>query len=172
MGSDAPATGDFSAPVKKPRKSAFKLFGEVLEHGGPGYLQFAITNICNARCDFCGFAVDRFDPRQGRSVTLKEAKDTIDIAVRNHIGYLLFVGALDARKDPASLLRAWTSAREARPQLKLVVAGDPGRQAPPRMPDARTKGRSEPARAAPMASTARRSAAAAAGKLPPKAISC
>lgn len=56
-------------------------------------------------------------------------------------GYLLFVGALDARKDPASLLRAWTSAREARPQLKLVVAGDPGRQAPPRMPDARMLGR-------------------------------
>src|SRR5580765_3787781 len=27
-------------------------------------------------------------------------------------GYLLFVGALDARKDPASLLRAWTAARD------------------------------------------------------------
>jgi MoaA/NifB/PqqE/SkfB family radical SAM enzyme len=55
-------------------------------------LQFAITNICNARCDFCGFAVDRFDPKQRRSVTLQEARDVIDIAVRNHIGYLLFVG--------------------------------------------------------------------------------
>ncbi|HUS36935.1 MAG TPA: radical SAM protein, partial [Verrucomicrobiae bacterium] len=64
----------------------------VLEHGGPGYLQFAITNICNAQCDFCGFAVDRFDPKKRRSVTLKEAKDVIDIAVKNHIGYLLFVG--------------------------------------------------------------------------------
>ena len=68
------------------------MIGEVLRHGGPGYLQFAITNICNARCDFCGFAVDRFDPKQRRSVTLKEAKDVIDIAVKNHIGYLLFVG--------------------------------------------------------------------------------
>ena len=65
---------------------------EVLDHGGPGYLQFAITNICNAKCDFCGFAVDRFDPKMRRSVTLKEAKDVIDIAVKNHIGYLLFVG--------------------------------------------------------------------------------
>src|SRR5216117_143200 len=83
---------DSSRPVARPRKSAFQLVKEVLDHGGPGYLQFAITNICNAKCDFCGFAVDRFDPKQRRSVTLQEAKDVIDIAVKNHIGYLLFVG--------------------------------------------------------------------------------
>jgi MoaA/NifB/PqqE/SkfB family radical SAM enzyme len=89
---ETPAKPDFSKPVAVPRKSAFRLLGEVLNHGGPGYLQFAITNICNAKCDFCGFAVDRFDPRQRRSVTLQEARDVIDIARRNHIGYLLFVG--------------------------------------------------------------------------------
>src|SRR5437879_1441715 len=79
-------------PAARPKSSVFKLIGEVLSHGGPGYLQFAITNICNAKCDFCGFAVDRFDPKQRRSVTLQEAKDVVDIAVKNHIGYLLFVG--------------------------------------------------------------------------------
>ena len=79
-------------PVVRPKKSFFKLVGEVLEHGGPGYLQFAITNICNADCDFCGFARSKFDPKARRSVTLKEAQDVIDIAVKNHIGYLLFVG--------------------------------------------------------------------------------
>ena len=83
---------DFSRPVNRPKKNVFQLVGEVLDHGGPGYLQFAITNICNARCDFCGFAVDRFDPKQRRSVTLAQAKDAIDIALKNHIGYLLFVG--------------------------------------------------------------------------------
>jgi MoaA/NifB/PqqE/SkfB family radical SAM enzyme len=88
----APAPADFTKPVTPPRKSAWKLLGEVLAHGGPGYLQFAITNVCNARCDFCGFAVDRFDPKQRRSVTLQEARDVIDISVANHIGYLLFVG--------------------------------------------------------------------------------
>lgn len=85
-------TADSPRPVTPRKKSAWKLLGEVLDHGGPGYLQFAITNICNARCDFCGFAVDRFDPKQRHSVTLQEAKDVIDIAVKNHIGYLLFVG--------------------------------------------------------------------------------
>src|SRR5215510_10281416 len=74
--------------VAKPRKGVLRLIGEVLRHGGPGYLQFAITNICNAKCDFCGFAVDRFDPKQRRSVTLEQAQDAIDIAARNHIGYL------------------------------------------------------------------------------------
>jgi len=86
------AAPDFSRPVQRPAKSRWQLFQEVLSHGGPGYLQFAITNICNAKCDFCGFAVDRFDPKQRRSVTLQEARDVIDIAVKNHIGYLLFVG--------------------------------------------------------------------------------
>src|SRR5436190_19070278 len=79
-------------PVLRPKKSTLKLIGEVLDHGGPGYLQFAITNICNADCDFCGFARSKFDPKARRSVTLPEARDVIDIAVRNHIGYLLFVG--------------------------------------------------------------------------------
>src|ERR1043165_5699640 len=88
----APTPADFSRPVTRPKASVFKLIGEVLDHGGPGYLQFAITNICNAKCDFCGFAVDRFDPKKRHSVTLQEARDVIDIAVKNHIGYLLFVG--------------------------------------------------------------------------------
>src|SRR5437773_9148854 len=83
---------DFTEPVPRPGKSIVKLIGEVLDHAAPGYLQFAVTNICNAKCDFCGFAVDRFDPKQRRSVTLQEARDVIDICVKNHIGYLLFVG--------------------------------------------------------------------------------
>jgi glycosyltransferase involved in cell wall biosynthesis len=55
--------------------------------------------------------------------------------------YLLFVGALDARKDPAALLKAWAAARYTQPDLQLVIAGDPGRQAPPRMPGAFQLGR-------------------------------
>jgi MoaA/NifB/PqqE/SkfB family radical SAM enzyme len=89
--SNKPAT-EARTPIVKHNKSVFRLFGEVLSHGGPGYLQFAITNICNAKCDFCGFAVGRFDPRRRRSVTLEQARDVIDICVNNHIGYLLFVG--------------------------------------------------------------------------------
>ena len=56
-------------------------------------------------------------------------------------GYLLFVGALDARKDPAALLTALEAARVKRPGLELVIAGDPGPQAPRSMPGARLMGR-------------------------------
>jgi len=55
--------------------------------------------------------------------------------------YLLFVGALDARKDPASLLAAWAVARKSRPDLELVIAGEPGRQAPRAMNGATQLGR-------------------------------
>lgn len=93
-------------PVARPQKGFMKLLGEVLQHGGPGYLQFAITNICNARCDFCNFAVDKFDPKARRSVTLAQARDVIDIAVRNQIGYMLFVGGEPlAHKDLPAMVR-------------------------------------------------------------------
>jgi MoaA/NifB/PqqE/SkfB family radical SAM enzyme len=88
----AQPSGPGLTPVVPPKRGAWQLFREVLDHGGPGYLQFAITNICNADCGFCGFARSKFDPKSRRSVTLKEARDVIDICVRNHIGYLLFVG--------------------------------------------------------------------------------
>lgn len=75
-----------------------------------------------------------FEPRPGAQERVKQRWGV-------EPGYLLFVGALDARKDPSSLLRAWSAARQVRPQLQLVVAGDPGRQAPSSMPDARMIGR-------------------------------
>ena len=115
----APAgTGsDSMRPVARPGARPFKLLGEVLRHGGPGYLQFAITNICNAKCDFCNFALDRFDPKLRRSVTLGEARDVVDICLRNHIGYLLFVGGEPlAHKDLGAMTR-YAAQRGVRPMI-------------------------------------------------------
>ena len=110
-------TAEFSVPVVKPKKPFWRLLGEVLDHGGPGYLQFAITNICNARCDFCGFAVNKFDPSRRRSVSLGQARDVIDIAVKNHIGYLLFVGGEPlAHKDLRAMVR-YAAERGIRPMI-------------------------------------------------------
>src|SRR5215813_13174697 len=106
-----------SRPTGQRKQPVFKLIRDVLDHGGPGYLQFAITNICNAKCDFCGFAVDRFDPKMRRSVTLQEAKDVIDIAVKNHIGYLLFVGGEPmVHKDLRAMTR-YAAERGIRPMI-------------------------------------------------------
>ena len=105
-GDSTEAGVDSSKPVARLQKSAFQLVREVLDHGGPGYLQFAITNICNAKCDFCNFALDRFDAKRRHSVTLKEARDVVDIAARNNIGYLLFVGGEPlVHKDLRAMVR-------------------------------------------------------------------
>ena len=44
--------------------------------------------------------------------------------------YLLFVGALDVRKDPHGLIRAWRTVTASGISAQLVLAGDPGPQAP------------------------------------------
>jgi MoaA/NifB/PqqE/SkfB family radical SAM enzyme len=106
VGREPGAPTEFRAPVPTPKKTLWRLAGEILAHGGPGYLQFAITNICNARCDFCGFAADKFDPRQRRTVTLEQAREVIDILVKNHIGHLLFVGGEPlVHKDLGKMIR-------------------------------------------------------------------
>jgi glycosyltransferase involved in cell wall biosynthesis len=74
-----------------------------------------------------------FEPKDGAAGRVKERWSL-------EPGYLLFVGALDARKDPAGLLRAWEVAKEPNPGLQLVIAGDPGRQAPSTMQGAAVLG--------------------------------
>jgi len=58
--------------------------------------------------------------------------------VRSSLGvdgpFLLYVGALDVRKDPPGLLRAWEVVRAEGLDVPLVLAGDPGPQAPREMP--------------------------------------
>jgi glycosyltransferase involved in cell wall biosynthesis len=71
-------------------------------------------------------AGDEFKPRPG-------APDRVRKRWGIKPGYLLFVGALDARKDPDSLLRAWTAANQSSQDLELVIVGDPGPQAPANM---------------------------------------
>jgi glycosyltransferase involved in cell wall biosynthesis len=47
--------------------------------------------------------------------------------------YFVFVGALDARKDPSALLRSWEVAQQAGADVELVLAGAASRQAPAEM---------------------------------------
>ena len=54
--------------------------------------------------------------------------------------FLFYVGALDARKSPADLLRAWSTTQAAGAACELVVAGSPGAQAPSALPGGRLLG--------------------------------
>ncbi|HKV89479.1 MAG TPA: glycosyltransferase family 1 protein [Candidatus Dormibacteraeota bacterium] len=79
-------------------------------------------------------AAPEFTPRAGAAARVRERWGL-------EPGFLFFVGALDARKDPGALLQAAEVARLARPELQLAVAGAPGRQAPGQMPGAVMLGR-------------------------------
>jgi MoaA/NifB/PqqE/SkfB family radical SAM enzyme len=112
-----PSTKAPHAAVLPPKKTLWRLAGEVLSHAGPGYLQFAITNICNAKCDFCGFAADKFDSRKRHTVTLEQARDVIDISVKNHIGYLLFVGGEPLVHKNLRAMTRYAAERGIRPMV-------------------------------------------------------
>jgi MoaA/NifB/PqqE/SkfB family radical SAM enzyme len=113
----SPSPSRLPAPVRPPKKTFWQLAGEVLARGGPGYVQFAITNLCNARCDFCGFAADKLDPRHRRSVTLEQAREVIDILVKNHIGYLLFVGGEPLIHKDLRRMARYAAERGIRPMV-------------------------------------------------------
>jgi glycosyltransferase involved in cell wall biosynthesis len=76
--------------------------------------------------------------RRDRIEVIPEAVDTRFRRVPGAAGarwgiekpFLAAVGALDRRKDPGGLLRAWAAARGLGADCELVLAGEPGRQAP------------------------------------------
>jgi glycosyltransferase involved in cell wall biosynthesis len=76
----------------------------------------------------------RFQPRPG-------AAQRVAARWGQERPYFLFVGALDVRKDPRGLLTAWDVARAAGADGDLLIAGEPGRQAPPSMGAARMLGK-------------------------------
>lgn len=105
------------SPIRKPRNSLRKLIREVLDHGGPGYVQFAITNRCNADCGFCSFAHSKLDRNAWRGVTLEQARDAIDICRKNHIGYMLFVGGEPMLHRDIVAMTQYAAERGIRPML-------------------------------------------------------
>ena len=60
----------------------------LLEEGGPGFCQFAINNACNARCSFCGFALDKLPYPKRKYVPLEGALEAVDILCQHGVRYL------------------------------------------------------------------------------------
>jgi MoaA/NifB/PqqE/SkfB family radical SAM enzyme len=64
----------------------------LLEEGGPGFCQFALNNACNARCGFCGFALDKLPRKDWHYVEREGALEAIDILYRQAVRYLVLTG--------------------------------------------------------------------------------
>jgi len=60
--------------------------------GGPSVCNFSITSLCNARCGFCNFAVDRMPVALRHSVTLEQAQQAAEILYRNGVYFLVYIG--------------------------------------------------------------------------------
>src|SRR6185437_7251486 len=85
---------DQDSPTKRPRPQPDTHDGLqlLLDEGGPGYCQFAINNACNARCGFCGFALDKLPRKDWHYVEREGALEAIDILYRQAVRYLVLTG--------------------------------------------------------------------------------
>ncbi len=66
--------------------------GQYLAQGGPGLCNISITNVCNARCDFCNYAYDKPFVTEKRTVDYAALCEALDILYVRGIRYLTFSG--------------------------------------------------------------------------------
>ncbi len=78
--------------TKQKKRSFWNLAWEGITEGGPSMCQFAITSICNARCGFCNFAVDKMQPEMKHSVSLEDARKAAENLYKNGVYFLIYVG--------------------------------------------------------------------------------
>ena len=64
---------------------------QIVLDGGPSTCQFAITNACNAKCEFCNFSRDRTGEDR-IFVKLEEGIKAIESLYRNGVRFLIFTG--------------------------------------------------------------------------------
>lgn len=64
----------------------------VVTDGGPSTCQFAITNVCNAACDFCNFSRDKLPKAEGKSVSLEDGLRSLEILRSQGVGFMVFTG--------------------------------------------------------------------------------
>ena len=86
----------------------------VLKDGGPSTCQFAITNVCNAACDFCNFSRDKLERAQSRWVSLEDGLRCLEILRSQDVGFMVFTGG-----EP-TVHPNWVELLEASDRLGMV----------------------------------------------------
>src|SRR6266403_2847523 len=64
----------------------------LLRHGGPALCNIAVTNACNATCDFCNFARGKVGAANLRWIDADRFEPALDILYRRGIRYVSFFG--------------------------------------------------------------------------------
>ena len=95
-------------------KSWKDILASVWTDGGPSTCQFAITNVCNAACDFCNFSRDKLSKKQSRSVSLEDGLRALEILRGQGVGFMVFTGG-----EP-TVHRHWMDFLKTSDQLGMV----------------------------------------------------
>ncbi|MBV9530113.1 MAG: radical SAM protein [Bradyrhizobium sp.] len=64
----------------------------LIGHGGPALCNVAVTNSCNATCDFCNFAYNKGHVEKLRWIDADRFGEALDILYRRAIRYISFFG--------------------------------------------------------------------------------
>ena len=70
----------------------FEVIKQVFHDGGPSTCQFAITNVCNARCSFCNFSRDKAKPEDRKVVDRDAGMRALDILYAQGVRFMIFTG--------------------------------------------------------------------------------
>jgi MoaA/NifB/PqqE/SkfB family radical SAM enzyme len=64
----------------------------LLRHGGPALCNIAVTNSCNAKCDFCNFATGKVHKKDLRWIDPKQFDRALSILHERNVRYVSFFG--------------------------------------------------------------------------------
>src|SRR5437764_14072244 len=64
----------------------------LLRRGGPAICNVAVTNSCNAKCDFCNFAQGKVRARDLRWIDAGQFDNALDILHKRNVRYFSFFG--------------------------------------------------------------------------------
>jgi len=62
----------------------------LIRHGGPALCNIAVTNSCNAACDFCNFARGKVPSRDLRWIDTDQFGRALDILHKRGVRYVSF----------------------------------------------------------------------------------
>lgn len=85
--------------------------------GGPAICNIAVTNRCNARCDFCNYAYDKEIVQQWTMVDFARLCEGLDILHTRGVRYLTFSGGEPLLHPQLADMVAYAVARGMRPAV-------------------------------------------------------
>lgn len=89
----------------------------LLPVGGPGVCNISITNVCNAKCDFCNYARDKTFVQDRVWIDFEQLCQAIDILYDRGIRYITFSGGEPTLHPKLRDMVAYAAGKEMQPSI-------------------------------------------------------